>query len=75
VSKFDTANTAYPVCPHCGHQLDDDEMNADPEDLWALAPDEGRAEIVCPSGQCGKTFHAQGSYRPLYTTAINEDDL
>lgn len=62
-----------PTCPACAHALTVDEMHANEEDLWALVPDQGRAEIACPS--CGVTYHCQGSYRPEYTTALSEDDL
>jgi hypothetical protein len=64
-----------PTCPICGYGLTDDDMHAHlgEEDLWALAPDEGRAEIRCPA--CGVTYHCQGGYRPEYTTALDEDDL
>jgi hypothetical protein len=50
-----------------------DEMLGHADDLFALAPDEGRAEIECPS--CGVTYHCQGGYRPEYTSALDEDDL
>lgn len=69
----ETYQTILPVCPHCGHEFDADDMNNCDQDLWSLAPDEGRASIECPS--CEKEFHIQGGYRPQYTTAISEDDL
>lgn len=69
-------------CPHCGHVLTDDEMAADRykagssgSDLWAIAPNEERARVICPSASCGKPFHVRGGYIPKYTTAINEDEL
>jgi predicted RNA-binding Zn-ribbon protein involved in translation (DUF1610 family) len=62
-----------PTCPKCGHGLTDDEMHDHQEDLWGLAPNEGRTEISCPA--CGRTYHCQGGYRPEYTTALHEDDL
>lgn len=37
-----------PVCPHCGHALDTDEMLECREDLFALAPAEGETEVTCP---------------------------
>jgi len=73
--REDTYQTLMPVCPHCGHEFDSDDMNESSQDLWALAPDEGRAEVTCPDILCEKTFHIQGGYRPQYTTAIDEDDL
>lgn len=72
---LETFRTLSPVCPHCHHELTDDEMNANPTDLWALAPGEDRAEVTCPDVMCGKTYHVQGGYVPHYTTAIDEDDL
>ena len=47
MDKHHTFQTAHPTCPHCGHELDDDEMlygkpTCD-EDLYALAPNEGSA--------------------------------
>lgn len=70
------------VCPHCGHEMTDDEMGAnhyavgsDGDDLWALAPEEGRTKVVCPSVLCEKPYYVQGGYVPQYTTAIDEDDL
>lgn len=63
----------FPTCPTCDHEVTTDEAHGMDVDLWALAPDEGRAEIVCPS--CGVTYHVQGSYVPTYTTALDEDAL
>lgn len=68
-----TRTERKPTCPKCGHGLTDDEMHDSTEDLWGLAPKEERTEIRCPA--CGVTYHCQGSYRPEYTTALNEDDL
>lgn len=63
----------FPTCPSCDHEVTCDEVLGTGEDLWALAPDEGRAAIECPS--CGVTYHVQGGYVPTYTTALDEDDL
>lgn len=60
----------------CGYALDSDDMNsdfADDDDLWALAPDEGRTSVQCP--QCDNSYWAQGGYKPTYTTSFSEDDL
>ena len=65
--------TAAPTCPHCNHEMDDDEMLADPAELFAAAPDESQHEITCPA--CDQAFHLRGGYTPFYTTAIDEDDL
>lgn len=75
MTKHDTYNRLTPTCPHCGHEMDSDEMSAHKDDLWALAPDEGQAEIECPDILCGKTYYVQGGYRPQYTSAISEDEL
>lgn len=73
MAKYEHMNTTAPVCPHCDHEFSADDMSACSDDLWALAPNEGQACIECPA--CAKEFHVQGSYRPQYTTAIDEDDL
>lgn len=64
-----------PTCPvpSCGYSLTIDDMMGHDPDLFALAPDEGRTTIVCPS--CGVTYHCQGWYRPRYTTALDEREL
>jgi hypothetical protein len=66
-----------PTCPSCDHELTADEMlggvESDCEDLYALAPDEGRGRIKCPA--CGVTYHCHGGYVPTYTTALDEDQL
>lgn len=65
---------ASPTCPHCNHSLTTDEMvDYHGCDLFALAPDEGREEVECPS--CDKSYWLQGAYVPQYHSAINEDDL
>jgi len=62
------------ICPHCSHQYDTDDMLAwGNDDLFGLAPDEGTTHIQCP--RCDGLFWVAGSYRPEYTTAIEEDDL
>ena len=77
LSTHDTVNTLSPTCPHCGHEMDSDEMNYGKptcdEDLWALAPNEGRAVIECPA--CDQQYWVQGGYRPQYTSAFSEDEL
>jgi predicted RNA-binding Zn-ribbon protein involved in translation (DUF1610 family) len=67
--------TSIPTCPACGHAMTSDEMHAHlgQDDLWALAPDEGRTTIKCPA--CGVKYHCQGGYRPEYTSALDEGDL
>ena len=71
-----------PMCPHCGHEMTDEEMSSnqyvegdDGDDLWALAPREDRTYVICPSVTCGKGYYLQGGYTPKYTSAIGEDDL
>jgi len=67
--------TLMPVCPHCGHEFDVDDMNDNTDDLWAAAPNETTLEVHCPVASCDKDFWLRGSYRPQYATAIDEDDL
>lgn len=73
----ETCRTPTPVCPHCGHAMDTDEMlygrPTCEEDLFALAPNEGTAAIECPA--CDKHFWVQGGYTPHYTTAFSEEEL
>lgn len=62
------------MCPHCGYELTYDDMsNASKADLYALAPNEDTAEVVCP--QCDEEYVVQGGYRPHYTSAPSYDDL
>jgi len=69
--------TPTPTCPGCDHALTIEEMQlshgASEEDLFGLAPDEGRAVIKCPV--CDIEYHCKGGYRPHYCTSFNEDDL
>ena len=68
-----TFRQCYPVCPHCGHELDDDEMIHQDVDLYALAPMEDSACIQCPL--CDLEYWVKGGYQPHYTTAFVEDEL
>lgn len=70
-----TFRTTSPMCPDCGHAMTTEEMLGNEVDLFALAPNEGRTEIVCPNVTCGSHYHCQGSYRPEYTSAMDECDL
>lgn len=67
----------HPTCPHCGHEMDDDEMQYGPptcsEDLYALAPNEGTAAIECPA--CDTQYVVQGGYTPHYTSAFSYEEL
>lgn len=69
--------TPHPTCPHCGHEMDTDEMlygkPTCEEDLFALAPNEGTAVIECPS--CDKQYWVKGGYRPHYSSAFSEEEL
>ena len=75
--EIDTFHTNSPVCPHCGHELDDDEMShtktGSDVDLWALAPREETAVIKCPV--CDKEYWVQGGYKPYYTSCFSEEEL
>jgi len=72
-----TFEEPFPVCPHCFHAMDTDEMlygaPTCSEDLFALAPEEGRAAIVCP--RCDAEYWVKGGYRPYYTSAFSEEEL
>ena len=68
-----TGPHSLPTCPGCGHVLTDDEMHGHEDDLWALAPNEGRTVIKCPV--CDIEYHVQGGYTPEYTSAFAEEDL
>jgi hypothetical protein len=63
----------FPTCPTCNYEMTHDDATGLDVDLYALAPDEGRTEIECPS--CGVTYYCQGAYVPTYTTALDEDQL
>ena len=74
--EHNTYQTPYPTCPHCGHQLNDDEMycsEVSDADLWALPSREERTTIVCPS--CDTEYWVEGSYIPHYTSAFSEEEL
>jgi len=82
MSEINTHDRPEPTCPHCGHAMTDDEMSGNRyvegdagDDLWALAPQEGRTKVVCPSVLCEKQYFVRGGYTPKYTASINEDDL
>lgn len=62
-----------PVCPHCQHALNDDEMYLEGIDIFLLAPTEDRAAIICPV--CEYVYWIQGGYKPYYTTAFSEEEL
>lgn len=70
---IDCERTNFPVCPHCGHKLTDDEVHASGVDVWALAPDEGEGELDCPA--CGKHYFIRGFYVPEYTTSRHNCDV
>lgn len=69
----------HPTCPHCGYEMDIDEMvehvhrGGGHACLFALAKDEDHTELKCVS--CQKSYWLKGGYRPHYTSAFNEDDL
>ncbi len=66
-------NRATPTCPHCGHAQDTDDMLLSKTDLFALAPAEESACIVCPA--CDQEFWVKGGYTPHYTSAFSEEEL
>jgi hypothetical protein len=65
--------TPTPVCPGCGYTLTTDDMLDSKHDLFALAPNETREAIKCPS--CDAEFWVQGGYQPHYTSSFAEEDL
>jgi uncharacterized C2H2 Zn-finger protein len=69
--------TPTPICPHCGHVMDTDEMSYGAPtcdaDLFALAPNEDQAVIKCPS--CDAEFWVQGGYTPHYTSAFSWEEF
>ena len=71
----ETFRTPQPVCPHCGHAMNTDEMlygkPTCEEDLFGLAPNEGTAAIECPA--CDKHFWVQGGYAPLHHRFSEEE--
>lgn len=75
MTTHDTYQTAHPKCPHCGYELDDDDMlsHLTDEDLYALAPDEGSTALKCP--QCDMEYAVRGGYQPHYTSAFSLDEL
>lgn len=75
MSSHDTFQKDHPTCPHCGYELDHDDMVSGfgEVDLYALAPDEGSTTITCP--QCDQEYAVRGGYRPHYTSAFSEDEL
>ncbi len=76
MSKHDTFQTPHPTCPHCGYELNNDDMmdgSISDDDLYAIVPDEGSATVNCP--QCYAEYAVQGGYRPHYTSAFSLDEL
>ena len=69
----DTHQCPRPTCPHCGHELNHDEMYDAKVDLYALAPNEGKECIECPA--CDKEYWVQGGYTSHYTSAYAEEEL
>lgn len=64
-----------PVCPHCEYKMTHDDMHSccGDIDLYALAADEDREAVKCPS--CDLEYWVAGGYTPHYTTAAAEEDL
>ena len=74
--EIDTFHRQAPTCPHCNHELNDDEMQlseVSDADLYALAPDEESATVCCPV--CDTEYWVHGGYRPYYTSAFSEEEL
>jgi len=64
-----------PTCPHCGYQMDSDDMLSTQKgiDVFAMAPREEKEVLTCPS--CDKEYWVQGGYYPHYTSAFSEEEL
>ncbi|WP_066338442.1 hypothetical protein [Azohydromonas lata] len=79
IEFFNTFEVSAPTCPHCAHEISLGEVLAlkreGGADLFALARNEGIAEIACSSPSCGKTYWLKGGYLPHYTSAMTEDEL
>lgn len=74
MEKYSTFETAHPTCPHCGYELDHEDMlSVSDDDLYALAPSEGSAAVRCP--KCDNEYAVQGGYTPHYTSAFSLDEL
>ncbi len=77
MNEHRTFERAGPTCPHCGHEMTEEEMSyGEPTceaDLFALAQSEERAVIECPV--CDKQYWVQGGYKPHYTSAFAEEEL
>lgn len=71
---IDIRQTPTPVCPHCGHAMNMDDMQSvEMDGFFDLAPEENHAAITCPS--CDAEYWVLGGYTPHYTTALCEDQL
>lgn len=70
-----TLERSTPTCPHCGYQMDSDDMLSTQKgiDVFAMAPNETTELLTCPS--CDKKYWVQGGYYPIYTSAIAEELL
>jgi len=62
-----------PICPHCDFEFGADEMLNAGVDLYALAPNEEEADIICP--YCDQNFVVKGGYIPTYTTAFSHEEI
>lgn len=76
MSEHDTFQKPHPTCPHCGYELNNDDMtdhSTSDDALYALAPEEGSAAVTCP--QCDNEYAVKGGYKPHYTSAFSLDEL
>lgn len=73
LTTHNTHHAPYPTCPHCGYEMNTDDMLANEDDLFALAPSENSAAVKCP--QCDNEYAVLGGYKPHYTSAFSIEEL
>jgi uncharacterized protein with PIN domain len=76
MTDHNTHHTPHPKCPHCGYELDTNEMlmaEVTDRDLYEVAVNEEAAPLKCPA--CDHDYWVRGGYTPHYTAAWTEFDL
>lgn len=63
-----------PTCPHCGHELEEDEMfSASRDDLYQVAVEAQTATVTCP--MCDRDYLVKGGSQIFFTSAFVEEQL